>query len=275
MLFDDIFYPDNPRRRDEVAKIRAEIVLLFDNYKFAWNDCAALLNSIFETGAAQTPYESLEIPYLERSIEQDTVKDCLDEMRDALDRLDEKLHKLVEDIGISQLIPNWNDKDFEIANIGEDIILEVGKKLSFALGGTASVIVGAYVFGQVSFAITWRGFLTGALSALTSTLGGLLGGLIAGGVGFIITDMISSAITGAIERKELEDAIDSLNELRNSVREPLINGKNAIDGIIRSVKDGHYKLADNWFIAKDPDGSYYIYTLENRKAKRYEFILAA
>lgn len=47
MIFDDLFYPGNPGRRQEVANLRGEIIAIFRNYKTAWNDNANLLNGIF------------------------------------------------------------------------------------------------------------------------------------------------------------------------------------------------------------------------------------
>ena len=47
MIFDDVFYPGNPRRRQEVANLRGEIIALFNGYQAAWNKNADLLNDIF------------------------------------------------------------------------------------------------------------------------------------------------------------------------------------------------------------------------------------
>lgn len=274
MIFDDVFYPGNPERRRTVSNLRAEIIDAFHSYKNAWNENAKLIMDIFHDGACGTPYENMEILFLKKDIETHTVNDCLSEMKTALDDTEKKIKKIVDDIGISDLIPDWSKEDFKIENIDKNLILNVGKALSATLGSTAAGFLGYYVFVNISFAITWKGFLTGALSSVAATLGGTIGGIIAGGAAFIITDMISSAITGAIERKELNEAIDALNKLKEAVYKPLMDGRDHIRGLIQNIKDGSYSLGNGWYIGKEGD-NYIIYTLKNGKAEVFDFIKVA
>lgn len=274
MIFDDVFYPGNPERRREVSRLRAEIIDIFQSYKNAWNEQAELLMEIFREGAPNTPYENMKIILLKRDIREDTVSDCLSEMKAALEDTDKKIKKIVDDIGISGLIPDWRSEDFKVENLDKNVILTVGKALSATLGATAAGFVGYCVFVNISFAITWSGFLAGAVSSVAATLGGVLGGIIAGGAAFLITDIISSAITGAIERKELNESIEALQKLKDAVGEPLRRGRDEIRGMIRNIKDGSYSLGDGWYIGKEGN-KYFIYELKNGKPEIIDFIQAA
>lgn len=93
MIFDDLFYPGDPERRQEVANLKGEIITIFKDYKAAWNDNANLLNGIFAQG--QNPeYAGLTILTLEKDIESDTVGECINEINDAISDAKIKLDKL-------------------------------------------------------------------------------------------------------------------------------------------------------------------------------------
>lgn len=274
MIFDDVFYPGNPKRRREISELRAEIIDIFQSYKNAWNEQAQLLMEIFRESAPNTPYENMKIILLKRDIREDTVNDCLSEMKAALDDTDKKIKKIVDDIGISGLIPDWSSEDFKVEDLDKNMISTIGKILSSAVGVAAGSFVGYCVFVNISFAITWGGFLAGAVSAIGAIFGGVLGGIIAGGAAFLITDMISSAITGAIERKELNDSIEALKKLKNAVEGPLRKGRDEIRGMIRNIKDGSYSLGNGWYIGKEGN-EYIVYKLKNGKPEIIDFIRAA
>ena len=274
MIFDDVFYPGNPERRREVSRLRAEVIDIFQSYKNAWNEQAELLMEIFREGAQETPYENMKIVLLKMDIRKNTVDECLSEMKAALDDTNKKIKKVVDDIGISDLIPNWSSEGFKVENLDKNVILAVGKALSATLGATAASFVGYCVFVNISFAITWSGFLAGAVSSVVATLGGVLGGIIAGGAAFLITDIISSAITGAIERKELNESIEALQQLKDAVEEPLRKGRDEIRGMIRNIKDGSYSLGNGWHIGKEGN-EYFVYKLKNGKPEIIDFIQAA
>ena len=198
-------------------------------------------------------------------------------MKAVIDDTQTKLNKLVEDIGVSKLLPsNWEKGGVKIEDLGKDTLLKIGKAFTAVLSTTGAGFLGYYVFVSVSFAVTWGGFVSGAISSIAATLSGVLGGIIAGGVAFILTDMIASAITGAIERKELNEAIDALTELKRAIKDPLTNGINAISGISQNIKDGNYKLGNGWYLGKDDEGNYIIYTLgTGGKIVKLDFIKAA
>lgn len=259
MIFDDLFYPGNPKRRQEVVNLRAEIVKRFEDYKSAWNTNANLLTKIFAT--AQNPgYAGMTILTLSKDIHQNTVGDCIQEINDVLADTTTKLDKLVTDIGLDKLLPaDWKEKGATLGSIGTDKIKKIGQTISGVLSTAASAFVSYYVFTGVTVALT-------LIQAFTETAicigGGALAGAVIGGAAFIITDLIASAITGAIERKKLNEAIDALTELRTNV-EPLSEGAVKLAGIAQSINDGVYRLDDEHILVKRANGSYAIISTSN------------
>lgn len=257
MIFDDLFYPDNPKRRQEVANLRAEISKLFDDYKTAWNTNADLLTGIF----AKVPnpsYAGTKILTLSKDIHEDTVENCIDEINDVLTDTTTKLNKLATDIGLDKLLPaDWKEKGVKLDNIGTDTIKKIGQAISGVLSTAASAFVGYYVFTGVTVAMTLIRVAVGAATTIGKLAGGALAGALVGGVVFIITDIIASAITGAIERKELNEAIDSLTKLRDAVK-PLSEATVKLAGVNQNIKDGLYRLDDTHILVRLDDGSYVI-----------------
>lgn len=257
MIFDDLFYPDNPKRRQEVANLRAEIAKQFEDYKSAWNSNADLLTGIFAN--VQNPsYAGMKILKLSKDIHKDTVGDCIDEINSVLKDTTTKLDKLVTDIGLDKLLPaDWKEKGVKLDDIGTDTIKKIGQIISGVLSTAASAFVGYYVFTGVTVAMSLIHMFTGTMMTIGSFAGGALAGALIGGVVFIITDIIASAITGAIERKELKEAIDSLTKLRDAVK-PLSEATVKLAGVNQNIKDGLYRLDDTHILVRLDDGSYVI-----------------
>lgn len=257
MIFDDLFYPGNPQRRQKVANLRAEIVTKFEGYKTAWNANAELLTGIFAT-VTNPKYAGMKILTLSKDIHQDTVGDCIDEINTVLTDTTEKLDKLVEDIGLSSLLPDdWKKKGVKMDSIGADTIKKIGQVVSGVLSTAVSAFVGYYVFTGVTVAITLARIAAGAAVTIGAFAGGALAGALIGGAAFIITDLIASAITGAIERKELNEAIDALTKLHDAVK-PLSEATVKLAGVTQSIKDGVYRLDNEHILVKLSDGSYVI-----------------
>ena len=236
MIFDDLFYPGNPGRRQEVANLRGEIIAIFRNYKTAWNDNANLLNGIF--AQVQNPtYTGLTLLTLQKNIESDSVGDCVKEINDVLSDSKTK-------------------KGCTIDQIGAENIRKIGQIVSGLSSTAAAAFVGYYVFTGVTVAVGLISAVTGAATGLLAMCSGALAGAVLGGAAFIITDMIASAITGAIERKELNEAIDSLKKLKAQIDPCLPQATAKLAGITQSIKDGIYRLDDQHILIKKPDGSY-------------------
>ena len=205
MIFDDLFYPGNPGRRQEVANLRGEIIAIFRNYKTAWNDNANLLNGIF--AQVQNPtYAGMTLLTLQKNIESDTVGDCINEINDVISDTKTKLDKLVEDIGLSELLPtDWKDKGCTIDQIGAENVRKIGQIVSGLASSAAAAFVGYYIFTGVTVVRSLITVITGTANSLLAMYSGASAGTMLGGAAFIITDLVASAITGDIERKELKE----------------------------------------------------------------------
>ena len=257
MIFDDLFYPGNPKRRQEVANLRAEIAAQFEGYKTAWNANADLLTGIFAT-VKNPDYAGMKILTLSKDIHKDAVGDCLKEINNVLTDTTAKLDKLVADIGLGDLLPaDWKEKGVKLDSIGTDTIKKIGQAISGVLCTAASAFVGYYVFAGVTVAMSLIRVAAGAAVTIGTVAGGMLAGALIGGVVFVITDIIASAITGAIERKELNEAIDALTKLQDAVK-PLSEATVKLAGINQSIRDGVYRLDDEHILVKLADGSYVI-----------------
>lgn len=257
MIFDDLFYPGNPQRRQQVANLRAEIVTRFDGYKTAWNDNAELLTGIFAT-VTNPNYAGMKISKLSKDIHQDTVGDCINEINTVLTDTTKKLDKLVEDIGLNEVLPpNWKETGVTLDSIGADTIKTIGQTVSGVLSAAASAFVGYYVFTGVTLAMTLARIAAGTALTIGTFASGALAGALIGGAVFVITDLIASAITGAIERKELNEAIDALTKLHDAVK-PLSEATVKLAGVNQSIKDSVYCLDNEHILMKLADGSYVI-----------------
>lgn len=273
MIFDDLFYPGNPKRRQEVANLRGEIIAIFKNYTTAWNNTAELLNNTFAQ-VKNPSYAGLTFRKLKNNIDFNSVGDCINEINDVISDTKDKLNKLVKDIGLDEVLPtDWKEKGCSIDQIGAENIQKIGRIVSGLACSAAAAFVGYYVFTGVTVAVMLASVISEAVTGLMTMLSGVFAGAILGGVAFVVTDIIASAITGAIERKKLNEAIDSLKELKNIVESPLTKATVALGGIIQNINNGNYRLDNEHILWKTADGRYIIVKIEENtlKAKNGEF----
>lgn len=257
MIFDDLFYPDNPKRRQQVANLRGEITITFKNFTSSWNDNANMLNGIFSKVSNPT-YAKMKIKLISKNIEKNTINECLEEIKTVLEDSKTKMEKLVSDLGLSELLPDdWKEKGIKVSSIGEAKIAKIGRIISGIASTAAAAFIGYYIFQGVTTAIIIISAVTSTALSIAGIVGGAFFGAVLGGAAFIITDLIASAITGAIERKELNNAIDSLIKLKESIS-PIKEATPKLAGITQSIKDGCYKLDDTHLLVKMADGSYRI-----------------
>ncbi len=282
MIFDDLFYPGNPKRRQEVANLRAEIMYIYNDYKLAWNKTADLLNGAFaQAGAKGSPFYGVRISLLKRSIESDEVGACIHELNTVVDETRGKLDKLVKDIGLEGDLPeNWKEAGVSLEKLGTLKALKIGKALGMALTTAvsiaAAVAVGVYIFRGIGVIIGIAAAIGGVVSTLGLLLGGALASAVIGGVVFIVSDIVASAITGAIERKKLREAIDALRELKDAMR-PLTEAAGNLRGVLQCIKDGSYALGDGWLLVKVSENKYIILKIDESGAvvERHDFLCAA
>lgn len=253
MLFDDLFYPGNPGRRQQVSDLRGQIRADFMQFENSWNDCADLLNGIMKMRYPQ--YQLLKITC---SVDNDCLQQCVDEYQRVVNDGKQKLDKLINDIGLSKGIPGL-PSNF-------DLDPEAQHKINMFISGAVDTAVASfatwYVYNSIRLFVVIINYAGAAVSELAAFLGGALGGMIAGAIGFVITDLIASAITGAIERKQLNEAIDALTTVRDQVADPLLKAAGRLAGVTQSIRDGAYKVSDTLMIVR-VGNSYEVITIPN------------
>lgn len=263
MIFEDIFYPDNPQRRLEVMNLQADARMSFQGYKDAWNHFVNILNPCFDelkgfqglndTGINHEDFSTYKLESLSYNIETDNVGLCINQINNALQDAKSKLDKFVKDIGLTESLPNLQ-KGFN-----EDSLLEIERTIMMLIPSvTLSAFATYYAFYGVRIMIAIVNLAGAAISGALELFLGVFAGLIVGGVAFIVSDAILSAIHGAIERKHLEEAIEALNQFKKEVSDPVREAGDKIRGILQSIKDGVYTLSDEFMLVRAKDGTYKI-----------------
>lgn len=252
MIFDDMFYPGNPGRRQQVSDLRGQVRADFRQFSSAWNDCATLLNSIL---LAQHP--DLQLRLLACNVDNNCVEDCVTEFNAVLTDAKPKFDKLLNDIGLAHGVPGLSPGSIDA---DPEAMHKINNFITGAVDASVAAFATWYVYNSIQLFALVLSYAGVVVSEVASMLAGVLGGMIVGAVGFVITDIIASAITGAIERGQLNEAIDALTEFRDKVGDPLLNAAGRIAGIVQSIKDNTYKLSDTLLIVKVGD-TYQVITI--------------
>lgn len=261
MIFEDVFYPGNPARRKQVENLRHAIKSEYEIFKAAWNGLAETLNGAF----AQITFEkfkNVRLLALTRDIEKDTLQDCCEEIGAVVVDADSKLTKLVKDCELDKLLPSdWKEKGVNLDSFNETQLHEFGQKLSFLGDGAVSSFVGFYALKGSYTLIMERCAVESLLGKMAAGTASFLAGAVIGAAVFVISDMIMGAIFGAQERKELNDAIDTLTAVKQDFDKYIGPEQvGAIDGIRYMLSHGRYQLDDTYWIEKQDDGTYAIVT---------------
>lgn len=260
MIFDDKFYPGNPARRRKVEDLRADMRSSFRQYKNVWNEFADLLNGAFSK-SKEEKFSKIRVGKLVKDIEKDTIGACVNEINDVVGNAHDTLVKLVGDIGLSALLPkDWEKKGVKVDDIDYNAWIAKG-----VFGGVSALLGGFmayYVITGVTVAATIVAAAAQTVVSVGAIIGGVVGGIILGGAVFVISDLVGSAITGAIERKKLNEAIDVLTEMKAQVTDPMDDSRDKISGILNNIKRGSYQLDDTHFLWRKEDGSYVVVKFE-------------
>ncbi len=263
MIFDDLFYPDNPKRREEVARLKADIRSIIINYQTAWNNFVDKFNPIFRS-LDDPKYSQIQLIPIKKNVDTDNLKDCLDEINNTVVDCKGKIEKIVSDMGIKELLPtDWVESGIKIDEMGEAAVARVFKILGGSISIVASGVVAGLVFNGIRIFFGLINAYVSIMSNLAISVTGAAFSMVFGAATFFISDLIASAITGAIERKELNEAIEVLKKVENEL-EPLREYTVKLGGITQNIVDGCYKLDDTHILMKDKYG-YFIQEISRRK----------
>lgn len=199
-IFADLFFPGNPERRRLVTELQIAIKGDFNNYKQAWNKLIALLNEGFRE-SPQVEVRSIQLIPLRLSIEFDSPEACAAEIKATFEDLQSKFELLGKLINLPEGWENAAALSGSGLRLNVEYLQNICNAISVSLGVTAAAFVVWFVFSGV---VAWGKLAATAVSGIGSV------------VIVILLDMIVGAITGAIERKELEKAITNLKKMRET-----------------------------------------------------------
>ena len=258
MLFDDVFYPGNPRRRQEVQACSARLQNAYMDYHDAWNKWATLLNAAFSQCAVEK-FSKIHIDLLKCNIKNDTLGICLTEIQTLAGKADDTLKGIIQAMGIESVLPTgWETSGIKPSEMDKSDWLKAGRILSVLGSIGLAGYIGYYVMNGVVAMSALIAVVKGTTIAIGGVIGGAVLGMIVGAAGFVITDMISSAITGAIERKQLKNALEICEQLDNEVTKPLRAAALSLVSACINIQNKKFDLGDNYFLVGNEDGSYEI-----------------
>ncbi len=265
MLFDDLFYPGNPKRRKEADSLRDEITKTFEDYKTHWNMWADMLNKAFSevivTDSTTKMLHDTRITKLKKNIKKNTIKECVDEINAAAKEMNPTMERVIIEMGIAKFLPpEWSKSGIRVKDLDRSNWLVAGKWISLACSSLLAGYLGYHIFTGVVVISALSSAIAGTSMALGTLYAGVLGGLVFSAV-FVITDMIASAITGAIERKQLNEAITVLKQVKEQVSDPLHAAAFTLERLCSDAERGTYQLEGDIVLSKRSDDSYAIMRL--------------
>jgi hypothetical protein len=235
MLFDDVFYPGNPQRRRDVSVLQGQIRADFMSFQIAWNDCVSILNPLLAVN-----HPDLQLMTLTCSVDIDCVSDCVNIFNSAIVDAKPKFAKLLADIGLSNGVPGLPPDSI---NMDPEALHKLNNFITGVVDGSVAIFATWYVYSSIRVFTLVLNYAGVAVSETASVLAGALGGMVMGAIGFVISDVITSAIAGAVERKQLNEAIDALVAFRDRVADPLLKASVRLSGVAQNMRDNTYKLS--------------------------------
>lgn len=247
MYLEDLLYPDNPKRRETVRMLKLDIIKLFRDYRSQWNETMGYLNNALKE--ADHPEFQFSFLLLQKDIDNDNAKDCLDEIKMAAEDAKSKMNKLIKDLGLDKYLPEGDKINPDILNFDPDAIKYIAANFVTAgLGGFAA---------GFTFSIVWYSLndylliypLLQACGGLLASSASLLLSALSAGAAFLLTDLIISAINGAIVRHELEDAITELTKAREKLKS-LSTVTSKLYNVKENIENNKYFLDDTHLLMK-------------------------
>ncbi|XP_067415177.1 single-pass membrane and coiled-coil domain-containing protein 3 [Emydura macquarii macquarii] len=197
MALSDLFYPDNPKRRQEVIHLHQELLDgMLANFH-ATNELIAVLNAHLGCTIAQIKMEK-----------GGTIKENCDIIIRAMSEIQQEVWKIDKEMK-EMLEPMLYQKLYDIKEAEVEKIAIAHKAFSIVLGEATSIA------GMVAVKLIGSNTIIFAVNKLVSLLA-QIGASVLGGIGIAILglgiDMILQAILGAVERDQLLATVKSYEE---------------------------------------------------------------
>jgi hypothetical protein len=253
MIFEDIFYPGNPQRREDIRNYQAALKNGLTTYQGSWNELVGYINPIFQSLDDQA-YNKIHFKTLDFDLKVTPISTCLERINSTGENTKAQLEKLFNDIGLPSL-PDGKKLQTE-KDVAGAINFYISKLPSLIIDTALSVAVSAIVVATIRMLA-----VLAQLSTVFTFVATTLGSIIFGGVAFIISDMVVSAITGAIERKELNEAIEVYKQADETVTTPLVKASAKMAGVSQCFKDGLFKIDDEHLLMRGKGGKWRVVDL--------------
>ena len=198
MSWADIIYPGNREMRSAMVQ---KLTQLEDAMSFnfrASNKLAKYLNDTIANAALKMIYVDSTKP----------LKDNANTLVAQINAIDAQLDKIADELK-EKLEPGLYEKLTNVDTSFEErieISQKVGKIIAGITGATVSGVVGKMVAKRLTKVVASK---VGRIAASS------LAGAIAGGIAGMAVDVVVGAITGAVERDELEGALTDLQSMVN------------------------------------------------------------
>ena len=192
MSWADIMYPGNQAMRVEMVQ---KLTQLEDSMKFnfrATNKLAKYLNDAIVDANLPMIYVTGE-----------TLKDNADVLINQVNLIDAQIERIADELK-GKIEPDLYEKLTNVDTSFQErieISQKVGKVIAGITGATVSGVVGKVVAKKLTKVIVSK---VGRIAASS------LAGAIAGGIAGLAVDVVVGAITGAVERDELQSALNDL-----------------------------------------------------------------
>ncbi|NXU78193.1 SMCO3 protein, partial [Oreotrochilus melanogaster] len=194
MALSDLFYPDNPKRRQELVSLHQELLDCMSTNFRATNELARVLNE----------HLGCTITYIQMR-KSSTVKENCDIIIQAMSEIQHQVQKIDSDMK-EKLEPVLYQKLYDIKEPELEKIAIAHKVFSIVLGEVTSTA------GMVALKLLGSNLITFTVSKLISLLA-QIGASVLGGISITVLglgiEMIFHAILGAVERDQLLTAVTS------------------------------------------------------------------
>ncbi|MGL4362033.1 MAG: hypothetical protein ACRCSG_01940 [Cellulosilyticaceae bacterium] len=134
MLFNNLFFPSNRTKEEQIQQLEQQLISLFENYHIAWNNFCKV-----------SQIEDY-IPTLKKSIKENTLEECIKEIDYATTILEDTINNIIDHIDLHMLFKKCN---YKIQSLESAWLKNVIQYLPISIGGLSGIGISAYVCHRI------------------------------------------------------------------------------------------------------------------------------
>uniref|UniRef100_A0A8C3SMV7 Single-pass membrane and coiled-coil domain-containing protein 3 n=1 Tax=Chelydra serpentina TaxID=8475 RepID=A0A8C3SMV7_CHESE len=198
MSFSDLLYPDNPARRERVARLHQEVINCIELNFDTTNELIGALNEHWQCRLHPIKMNM-----------NGTIRENCDKLLAAIKSIQDKLQTIDARLK-SNLEPDLYRKlhDFQEPDAKK---MQTLKDVAKVMSGVSAIALGIFVKLACSKVTTT--LLSQMMTIVVKVGASVIGAMVIGTLLGVAVDLVLSTILGAIERDRLETAIQELNAL--------------------------------------------------------------